>query len=89
MDITTLIQTHESICLEARELIVKKNHDYGASWERDRKTSITDTIRHKVDRIIQLEDLQAKGESALVSEGVQAELIDIINYCIFRIIKED
>jgi hypothetical protein len=88
-DIKTLVQLHDNYCAHACDIMIAKNHDYGGSWESDRATSITDTIRHKIDRIVRLEELEQKGEQSLVSEGISAECFDIINYCIFRLIKED
>lgn len=73
----------------AVDLMKEKNHDYGDSWRKDRRESITDTIRHKLDRVYNLEELQRKGESPRVAEGIISELLDAINYCCFRIIKEE
>lgn len=83
-----LSQQHEQICKQARELMERKNHDYGDSWRKDRPTTITDTIRHKVDRIINIENLQLSGKETKIAEGIESELIDIINYCVFRVIME-
>lgn len=69
-------------------LMLAKNHDYGNSWFDDRATTITDTMRHKLDRIRNIEDLRANGDTQKVSEGIEQELRDIINYAVFRIIKE-
>lgn len=71
-----------------QELMRQKNHDYGGSWEGDRATTITDTIRHKIDRIRSLEELRAKGEMPLVSDSIISELHDVMNYAILRLIKE-
>lgn len=77
-----------AVFTQCTDLMLKKNHDYGNSWYDDRATTITDTIRHKLDRIRRLEDLRANGEQAEVAEGIESELFDCINYCVFRIIKE-
>lgn len=73
----------------AIELMKKKNHDYGNSWQRDRRETITDTMRHKLDRIVSLEDIKRKGDKPMMSEGIISELLDIINYACFRAIKEE
>lgn len=77
-------QTFERSKLKMNE----KNHDYGGSWELMRPESITDQILTKVVRIRQLEELRKNGEDSLVAEGIDSELIDIINYAVFRRIKE-
>tara|TARA_R110000772_G_scaffold43995_1_gene101196 strand:+ start:18919 stop:19500 length:582 start_codon:yes stop_codon:yes gene_type:complete len=66
-----------------KELMVKKNHDYGEVWRDMRVSSITDLILQKLFRVKQMED--NKGES-LVSEGIDANYQDMVNYAIFSII---
>lgn len=68
---------------EAEDLMVNKNHDYGEAWRDLRVTSITDLILQKILRIKQIEDNKGK---TLVSEGVAANYLDIINYSIFALI---
>jgi len=63
--------------------MIKKNHDYGEVWRDMRVSSITDLILQKLFRVKQMED--NKGES-LVSEGIDANYQDMINYAIFSII---
>lgn len=65
------------------ELMQAKNHDYGEAWREMRVSSLTDLILQKLLRIKQIED--NKGET-LVSEGVDANYQDIINYGIFALI---
>jgi hypothetical protein len=82
--------THEgydAVTDKARALMVKKNHDYGDSWRLMRLTSITDQIYVKVMRIRELEDLQARGLDPQVSEGIESEYRDILNYAAFGLIK--
>ena len=69
---------------EARTLMIKKNHDYGEVWRDMRLTSITDLILMKLLRIKQIEDND--GET-LISEGLEANYLDIINYAIFALIR--
>lgn len=65
-------------------LMVNKNHDYGEAWREMRISSFTDLILMKLLRIKQIEDL---GGQTLISEGLDANYFDIINYAIFALIK--
>ena len=69
---------------EARSLMENKNHDYGEAWRDMRVSSLTDLILMKLLRIKQIED--NKGET-IISEGVDANFHDMINYAIFALIK--
>ena len=64
----------------ALELMLKKNHDYDEVWRDMRVSSYTDFILTKIERIKEIEDL--KGQT-LVSEGIDANYMDIINYAVF------
>jgi hypothetical protein len=68
----------------ARDLMENKNHDYDEAWRNMRVSSYTDIILMKLKRIKQIEDKE--GET-LVSEGVDANYRDIINYALFALIK--
>ena len=68
----------------ARALMEDKNHDYDEAWRNMRISSYTDIILMKLRRIKQIEDRE--GET-LVSEGVDANYRDIINYALFALIK--
>ena len=68
----------------ARDLMENKNHDYDEAWRNMRVSSYTDIILMKLMRIKQIEDKE--GET-LVSEGVDANYRDIINYALFALIK--
>jgi hypothetical protein len=68
----------------ARDLMENKNHDYDEAWRNMRISSYTDIILMKLMRIKQIEDKE--GET-LVSEGVDANYRDIINYALFALIK--
>ena len=87
MAIDDTIAKYNRIVAEAQELMRAKDHDYAESWRLMRLPSITDQILVKVKRIQHLEELAARGEGAKVAEGREAEYRDIINYCIFAIIK--
>ncbi len=68
----------------AQDLMLKKNHDYGEAWREMRLSSLTDIIMMKLMRIKQIEDNQGK---TFVSEGVESNYYDIINYSIFALIR--
>ena len=68
------------------ELMKKKNHDYNEAWRGMRTTSYTDLILTKIWRTKQIEEL--KGETK-VSEGVDANYMDMINYAVFALIKNN
>ena len=66
------------------QLMLKKNHDYDEAWRSMRVSSYTDLILTKIQRIKEIEDLQGQ---TLVSEGIDANYMDIINYAVFGAIK--
>ncbi len=68
----------------ARDLMLDKNHDYGEAWRNMRISSLTDIILMKLLRIKQIEDNQGK---TFISEGLDANYFDIINYAIFALIR--
>ena len=75
---------YDQVVLEAFQLMDDKNHDYGEAWRRMRVESMVDLILTKIYRTKQLEDLQS---GPLVSEGIDANYFDMINYAIFALIK--
>lgn len=68
----------------ARELMIRKNHDYGEAWREMRVSSLTDLILMKILRIRQIEDNQGK---TIISEGIDANYLDMINYALFALIR--
>lgn len=70
--------------LAARDLMSDKNHDYNEAWRKMRVTSYTDLILMKLKRIRKIEDHNGQ---TLISEGVEANYLDIINYAVFALIK--
>ena len=68
---------------QAEELMLQKNHDYGEAWRDMRVSSLTDLILQKLLRVKQIEDNKGK---TLVSEGIDANYLDIINYSLFSLI---
>jgi hypothetical protein len=69
--------------LETKNLMLAKNHDYGEAWRDMRVSSLTDLILQKILRIKQIEDNKGK---TLVSEGIDANYQDMINYAVFALI---
>lgn len=68
----------------AKALMQAKNHDYGEAWRNMRISSYTDLILMKLKRTKQIEDNQGK---TLISEGIDANYMDIVNYAVFAMIK--
>lgn len=68
----------------ARELMLAKNHDYDEAWRSMRVSSYVDLILMKILRTRQIEDLHG---ATLVSEGIDANYLDMVNYSVFGIIK--
>jgi hypothetical protein len=68
----------------ARDLMLRKNHDYGEAWRSMRVSSLVDLILMKLLRIKQIED---NAGATLVSEGIDANFLDIVNYGVFAMIQ--
>ena len=69
---------------ETKELMYAKNHDYDEAWRSMRISSYTDLILMKIYRTKQIESHNGK---TIVSEGIDANYMDMINYAIFGLIK--
>ena len=78
------LELYDRYAHEALELMKRKNHDYDEAWRSMRVSSYTDFILTKLQRIKEIEDLDGK---TLVSEGVEGNYMDIINYAVFGAIK--
>ncbi|MGV4413008.1 DUF1599 domain-containing protein [Chryseobacterium sp. T1] len=83
-DPTEIMALYDHYAHEAKELMMRKNHDYGEAWREMRISSITDLIYQKVLRTKQIEDNKGK---TLVSEGLDANYFDMLNYAVFCLIK--
>jgi hypothetical protein len=68
----------------AKSLMESKNHDYGEAWRDMRVSSLTDMVLVKLLRIKQIEDNEG---ATVISEGIDANYFDIINYAIFALIR--
>ncbi len=77
---TKLYEKHVAI---TKKLMEDKNHDYGEAWRDMRVSSLTDLILQKLLRVKQIEDNKGK---TLVSEGIDANYQDMINYAVFAMI---
>lgn len=78
-----LYEKHGTI---TKELMLNKNHDYGEAWRDMRVSSLTDLILQKLLRVKTIEDNKGK---TLVSEGIDANYQDMINYAVFALIHLD
>ena len=87
---TTDISNEEALALydkyitATKELMYAKNHDYGEAWRGMRISSYTDLILMKLYRTKQIE---SHGGKTIVSEGIDAYYMDMINYALFGLIK--
>lgn len=78
------LEAYDRHAQEALELMIRKNHDYDEAWRCMRVSSYTDLILMKIFRTKQIESLS--GET-LVSEGIDANYMDMMNYAVFGLIK--
>ncbi len=78
------LELYQTCFAEARQLMEKKNHDYDEAWRSMRVASFTDLILMKINRTKQIEDNRGK---TLISEGIDANYFDMINYAVFGLIK--
>ena len=84
MDATEALALYDVHAKESYELMLKKNHDYGEAWRDMRVSSYTDLILTKIERVKEIENING---NTLVSEGIDANYMDIINYAVFGAIK--
>ena len=78
------LRLYDEMYRATTSLMLDKNHDYDEAWRHMRVSSFTDIILTKLHRIKQIEDNQGR---TLISEGVEAGYMDIINYSIFALIQ--
>ena len=83
MDVDKTIDLYDKYYQDTKELMEKKNHDYGEAWRDMRVSSLTDLILMKLLRVKQIEDNDGK---TIVSEGLDANYQDMINYSVFALI---
>lgn len=83
MELNDAIKAYDDKVTVTKSLMENKNHDYGEAWRDMRVSSLTDLILQKLLRVKQIEDNQGK---TLVSEGIDANYQDMINYAVFALI---
>ncbi len=83
MSLDEALKLYDKTIAEAKALMEAKNHDYGEAWREMRVSSITDLIIQKLYRVKQIEENKGKTR---ISEGVDANYLDIINYAVFALI---
>jgi len=84
MQYDQVMNLFDKYALEAKKLMLDKNHDYGEAWRDMRGSSLTDLILQKLLRVKQIED---NDRSTLISEGIDANYLDMLNYAVFALIK--
>ena len=84
MDVKTVTELYDKYIHAAKDLMMNKNHDYDEAWRQMRISSITDIILMKIFRTKSIEDHQG---NTLVSEGLDANYYDMINYAMFCLIR--
>ena len=86
MTVEKALELYDTYSNKALQLMLAKNHDYGEAWRSMRISSYTDLILMKIYRTKQIEELNG---DTLVSEGIDANYMDMINYSVFGLIKLD
>jgi hypothetical protein len=81
---TWVMKRYDEESQKTLDLLLLKNHDYGEAWREMRVSSITDIILMKLHRVKQIEDNAGK---TLVSEGLDANYRDMLNYAVFALIQ--
>lgn len=84
MSETEAMDEYDRYAHQCLELMLKKNHDYDEAWRQMRTSSYTDLILMKIYRTKQIETLSG---ATLVSEGIDANYMDMLNYAVFGLIK--
>ncbi len=80
----SIVEHYDHYAMAALRLMLRKNHDYDEAWRAMRVSSYVDLILMKVFRTKQIEDLEG---DTLVSEGIAANYLDMLNYAVFALIK--
>ena len=86
LDVNLVEKSFDQKVTETKDLMFAKNHDYGEAWRDMRISSLTDLILMKIFRVKQIEDNLG---ATVVSEGVNANYQDMLNYAVFALIKLD
>lgn len=83
LDVEDAVKLYDEKVQLTKDLMEAKNHDYGEAWRDMRVSSLTDLILQKILRVKQIEDNKGK---TLVSEGIDANYQDMINYSVFALL---
>lgn len=83
LELKTSLELYDKHIKITKDLMQNKNHDYGEAWREMRVSSLTDLILQKLLRVKQIENNKGK---TLVSEGIDANYQDMINYAVFAMI---
>ena len=83
LNVETALQLYDKHQEIIFDLMLNKNHDYGEAWREMRVSSLTDLILQKLLRVKQIEENQGK---TIVSEGIDANYHDMVNYAVFALI---
>jgi hypothetical protein len=83
LDTEAATTLYDAMVKKTKHLMENKNHDYGEAWRDMRVSSLTDLILQKLLRVKQIENNQGKTQ---VSEGVEANYQDMLNYAVFALI---
>ncbi len=86
MKLDEAVERYDEKTKQSFDLMEKKNHDYGEAWRDMRISSLTDLIMMKIFRTKQIED---NAGQTLISEGIDANYLDMLNYAVFALIKMD
>ncbi|MDR2042338.1 MAG: DUF1599 domain-containing protein [Tannerella sp.] len=86
MPVDEALALYDKYITQTKELMFAKNHDYDEAWRNMRISSYTDLILTKIHRVKQIENHEGH---TLVSEGVDANYMDMINYALFGLIKHE
>lgn len=86
LEVVRATELYDSKVALTKQLMEAKNHDYGEAWREMRVSSLTDLILQKLLRVKQIEDNKGK---TIVSEGIDANYQDMINYSVFAMILID
>lgn len=84
IDVETALNWYDNVATRIRALMIAKNHDYDEAWRMMRVLSYTDLILTKIQRTKEIEDHCG---ATKVSEGIDANYMDMVNYAVFGIIK--
>ena len=86
LDVKKASALYDEAILETKKVMLNKNHDYGEAWREMSQESFVDLILMKLLRVRQILNNDGK---TLISEGIDANYVDIINYAVFAMILID